>query len=135
VARGRKDPGERVAQIALAEDVTTRAHGAAATTSAATATGILFGDFDPRGANAEAVAIQSQEIPTTAAAQGVTLVDALVQAGLASSKGEARRAIEQGGIYVNQKRAQEIGDADWIAGKNLLLRKGKKDYALLKREG
>ncbi|HTI05800.1 MAG TPA: tyrosine--tRNA ligase [Gemmatimonadales bacterium] len=135
VARGRKDPGERVAQIALAEDVTTRAHGAAATTSAATATGILFGDFDPRGANAEAFAILSQEIPTTAAAQGVTLVDALVQAGLASSKGEARRAIEQGGIYVNQKRAQEIGDADWIAGKNLLLRKGKKDYALLKREG
>jgi len=135
VARGRKDPGERVAQIALAEDVTTRAHGAAATTSAATATGILFGDFDPRGANAEAFAILSQEIPTPAAAQGVTLVDALVQAGLASSKGEARRAIEQGGIYVNQKRAQEIGDADWIAGKNLLLRKGKKDYALLKREG
>ena len=58
-----------------------------------------------------------------------------MRAGLAESKGEARRAIEQGGIYVNQQRTQEIADTDWIAGKNLLLRKGKKEYALLRREG
>jgi len=80
----------------------------------------------------------AQEIPTVAAASsdGLTLVDALVQAGLAKSKSEARRSIEQGGIYLNQQRvkdvARTIGPADWLAGGNLLLRKGKKDYGLLR---
>ena len=49
---------------------------------------------------------------------------------------EARRAIEQGGIYVNQQRvkdpARKIEPPDWLTGGNLLLRKGKKDYALLR---
>jgi tyrosyl-tRNA synthetase len=80
-------------------------------------------------------AILAQEIPTTTVARDtLTLADAVVRAGLAKSKAEARRAIAQGGIYVNQQRAQEISDTDWIAGGNLLLRKGKKDYALLKAE-
>jgi tyrosyl-tRNA synthetase len=135
VAQHARDPAARTAQIALAQDVTTRAHGAEAAQSATAAAGILFGDFDPRRADAGAFEILSQEIPTHTAPAGVQLVDALVQAGLAKSKSEARRAIEQGGIYVNQQRAQEISDADWIAGRNLLLRKGKKDYALLRREG
>ncbi len=65
-------------------------------------------------------------------------MDAVVHAGLAKSKSEARRAIEQGGIYINLQRVsadQSIGDRDWIGGRSLLLRKGKKDYALLRREG
>jgi len=53
------------------------------------------------------------------------------------SKGEAKRSIEGGGIYVNQERvkdvAHKVAAADWIGGRNLLLRKGKKDYALLRR--
>ena len=136
VTRHRKDPAARTAQVALAQDVTTRAHGAEAAANAAAAAGILFGDFDPRRADAGVFAILAQEIPTTPVSRGdVTLVDAIVSAGLAKSKSEARRAIEQGGIYVNQERAQEIAAADWIDGKNLLLRKGKKEYALLRREG
>jgi tyrosyl-tRNA synthetase len=66
---------------------------------------------------------------------GLALADAVVQAGLAKSKSEARRAIEQGGIYVNQQRADmetKISGDDWIGGRNVLLRKGKKDYALLR---
>jgi len=113
--------------------VTTRAHGAEAATSAAAAAGVLFGDFDPRRAEPRVFEILAQEVPTTAVARdALTLVDAVVQAGLAKSKSEARRAIEQGGIYVNQQRAEEITPADWIAGGNLLLRKGKKDFALLR---
>jgi tyrosyl-tRNA synthetase len=135
MARQKQDPSKRAAQTLLATDVTTRAHGADAASSAAAAAGVLFGEFDPRGAGPRVFEILAQEIPTTAVARDVvTLVDAVVQAGLAKSKSEARRAIEQGGIYVNQQRAEEITAADWIAGGSLLLRKGKKEYALLKAE-
>jgi len=133
MARQQQNPAARVAQTFLATDVTTRAHGADAAASAAAAAGVLFGDFDPRRADAKVFEILAQEIPTTSVAKdALTLGDAVVQAGLAKSKSEARRAIEQGGIYVNQQRAEEIAAADWIAGGHLLLRKGKKDYALLR---
>jgi len=65
----------------------------------------------------------------------VALVDAVVASGLVKSKSEARRQLEQGGIYVNQKRETDdrpLADGDWLAGGNLLLRKGKKDYALVR---
>ncbi len=66
----------------------------------------------------------------------MSLVDALVQVGLVKSKSEARRSIEQGGVYVNQQRVKEVDreldPGDWLAGRNVLLRKGKKDYALLR---
>jgi tyrosyl-tRNA synthetase len=138
LARHAREPAGREAQVALAQDVTTRAHGAEAAASAAAAAGILFGDFDPRRADARVFDILAQEIPTTPVPRGeaLTLVDAVVRSGLAKSKSEARRAIEQGGIYINQHREQEaerkIGDGDWIAGGSLLLRKGKKDHALLR---
>jgi tyrosyl-tRNA synthetase len=135
LAKQTKDPAARAAQTALATDVTTRAHGADAAASAAAAAGVLFGEFDPRQAGARVFEILAQEIPTTPVARdALTLADAVVRAGLAKSKSEARRAIEQGGIYVNQQRAEEITPADWIAGGHLLLRKGKKDYALLKAQ-
>jgi len=135
MAQQKKDPAARAAQTALATDVTTLAHGADAAASAAAAAGVLFGNFDPRSAGPRVFEILAQEIPTTVVARDVvTLVDAVVQAGLAKSKSEARRAIEQGGIYVNQQRAEEITPADWIAGGSLLLRKGKKEYALLKAQ-
>ncbi len=105
--------------------------------SAIVASEILFGDFDPRRADARVFDTLAVEIPTTPTpANGLTLVDAVVRAGLAKSKSEARRSIEQGGIYVNQERAQDverrIEPADWLADRNVLLRKGKKDYALLR---
>jgi tyrosyl-tRNA synthetase len=135
MARHQSNPAARAAQSALAAEVTTRAHGADAAASAAAVAGILFGDFDPHRADAKVFEILAQEIPTTSVAKDATLADAVVQAGLAKSKSEARRGIEQGGIYVNQQRASDIGDSDWIGGRHVLLRKGKKDYALLRREG
>jgi tyrosyl-tRNA synthetase len=132
------DPAAREAQRALARDVTERVHGRRAAESAIAASGILFGEFDPRSAADDVFDTLAGEVPTAAvpAADGLSLVDAVVQAGLAKSKGEARRQIEQGGVYLNQQRerdpARTLGSDDWIAGRNVLLRRGKKDYALLR---
>src|SRR5438132_1089159 len=84
---------------------------------------------------------RAKQNPTTIipSKDGLTLVDAVVQGGLAKSKSEARRSIEQGGVYVNQRRvkdaARRIEPADWLADRNVLLRKGKKDYALVRVGG
>ena len=135
--RAKRDPALREAQRALAAEVTERVHGEAAR-SAMVASEILFGDFDPRNAGGGVFDALAQEIPSTRvpSRDNLTLVDAIVLAQLAKSKSEARRSIEQGGIYVNQQRvkdvARRIESADWLAGRNLLLRKGKKEYGLLR---
>jgi len=136
LGRAQQDPARREAQRALAAELAERIHGEAAR-SAIVASEILFGDFDPRRADARVFDTLAVEIPTTPTpATGLTLADAVARAGLAKSKSEARRSIEQGGIYVNQERAQDverrIEPADWLADRNVLLRKGKKDYALLR---
>src|SRR5881397_3946968 len=138
VAKLKANPAAREAQRALARDVTERVHGPDATAKVIRASEVLFGGFDPHAADDATFDVLAQELPTAtvAARDGLSLVDAVVQAGLAKSKSEARRSIEQGGIYVNQARvkdvARSIGNADWLAGRNLLLRKGKKDYGLLR---
>jgi len=134
----KKNPGARTAQRELARDVTERVHGEAAR-NAIVASEILFGDFDPRNASGSVFATLAQEIPTASVSNNdaLTLIDAVVHAGLATSKGEARRAIDQGGVYVNQQRItavdKRIDPSDWLADGHLLLRKGKKEYALLRR--
>ena len=132
------NPAAREAQRALARDVSERVHGPDATAKVIRASEVLFGGFNPHAADDATFDVLAQELPTAtvAARDGWSLVDAVVRAGLAKSKSEARRSIEQGGIYVNQARekdvARSIGNADWLAGRNLLLRKGKKDYGLLR---
>jgi len=135
-----KDPSRREAQSALAGEVTTLVHGQDATDNATGVSAILFSQFDPQNVKASVFDELAKEIPTTTvSADGLALVDALVQTGLVKSKSEARRQMEQGGIYVNQARVTDVehtvAASDWLAGRNLLLRKGKKDYALLRREG
>ncbi len=130
-------PAGREAQRALAREVTERVHPDAAP-SAMAASEILFGDFDPHAASGPAFDVLAREIPTAAVAgtDALTLVDGLIRTGLAKSKSEARRAIEQGGVYVNQQRVTDVdrrvGAGDWLAERYLLLRKGKKDYALVR---
>jgi len=138
-AQQQRDPAGRPAQRALAADVTTRVHGADVLQGVVRASAILFGEEESRSADARVFDILAQEIPTaTAEGADTTIVDAVIQAGLAKSKNEARRAIEQGGIYLNQQRiddaARTLGPGDWIAGRNALLRKGKKEYALLRKQ-
>jgi tyrosyl-tRNA synthetase len=141
VEGGKKDPGAREAQRALAQELTARVHGADAAESAVTASAILFGEFDPHRADAAVFDVLAQEVPTATLSDrdGVTLVEAVVRAGLAKSKSEARRSIAQGGIYLNQQRVKDaerkLETDDWVAGRNALLRKGKKEYALLRAGG
>ena len=67
---------------------------------------------------------------------GTPVVDLVIHAGLAPSKGQARRDVEAGGIYLNNVRitefARAVTPADLLFGKFLLLRKGKRTYAVLK---
>ncbi len=133
----KKDPSRREAQGKLATEVTTMVHGEDATYNATGVSAILFSDFDPRNVKPSVFDEMAKEIPTASvSANNLGLVDALVQAGLAKSKSEARRQIEQGGVYVNQQRVKDadrkLDPSDWLAGGNLLLRKGKKDYALIR---
>ena len=69
---------------------------------------------------------------------GLPIVDALVAAGLAKSKGDARRTIEQGGAYVNNRRIEGVDTrltaADLASETVMVLRSGKKNYALLRFE-
>lgn len=133
-----KDPSRREAQGKLAIEVTTLVHGKQAASNATAVNAILFSDLDPHQVEPSALDLLSEEIPTARVSgrDGLSLVDAVVRAGLVKSKSEARRAIEQGGIYVNQQRvkdaARKIETPDWLAGHSVLLRKGKKDYALLR---
>ncbi len=140
IAEHKRNPAGRAAQRALAADVTTRVHGADVLSGVQAASAILFGE-EQAEVHPQVFDILATEIPTVAVegpADGVALVDLVTRSGLAKSKSEARRSIEQGGIYLNQQRIDDVSrtvaTSDWIGGKNLLLRKGKKDYALLRRE-
>ena len=138
MAEQAKNPAARVAQHKLAESVTSLVHGPEVLSGVQAASAILFGE-EQAEVHPQVFDILSGEIPTVEIAgdQDLALVDLVTHAGLAKSKSEARRSIEQGGIYVNQRRvddvARTIAAHDWIGGKNLLLRKGKKEYALLRR--
>ena len=134
----KEDASRREAQGVLAVEVTTLVHGKQAASNATAVNAVLFSDLDPHKVEPSALELLAEEIPTARVPgrDGLSLVDAVVQAGLVKSKSEARRAIEQGGIYVNQQRvkdaARKIETPDWLAGHSVLLRKGKKDYALLR---
>ena len=139
IARQSADPGRRPAQRLLAEDVTARVHGEATTRRVIAASGILFGDGELRDADADTLAIVAGEVPVVPLDRarldaGVPLVDALVGAGLASSKADARRGLQGNGFSVNgEKLAAEraLGARDLLAGRYIVLQKGRKHFALM----
>jgi tyrosyl-tRNA synthetase len=138
MAQQQRAPAARPAQRALAADVTARVHGADQLNGVQAASAILFGE-EQAEVHPQVFDVLAGEIPTvTVNGEGdLAIVDLVTQAGLAKSKGEARRSVEQGGIYLNQQRVDDVGRKilaqDWIGGRSLLLRKGKKEYALLRR--
>ena len=141
MAQQAQNPSKRAAQRALGASVTSLVHGAEVLSGVQAASAILFGE-EQAEVHPQVFEILAGEIPTVAVDGGsdsVALVDLVVRAGLAKSKSEARRSIEQGGIYLNQQRIDDVGRTvaaeDWIGGRNILLRKGKKEYALLRRAG
>ena len=138
LAQQAKQAAKRPAQHALAGAVTTLVHGADVLSGVQAASAILFGE-EQAEVHPQVFDVLAGEIPTVTVdgATDLTIVDVVTHAGLAKSKSEARRSVEQGGIYLNQQRvedvARKITPQDWIGGRNLLLRKGKKEYALLRR--
>src|SRR5258705_6905154 len=130
VAQQQADPAERPAQRALAADVTTRVHGADVLHSVQAASAILFGD-EQAEVHPQVFDVLAGEVPPVEVEgdDSVTLVDLVARSGLAKSKSEARRSIEQGGIYVNQQRIDDVGrtiaSGDWIRGAKPFLANGK----------
>jgi tyrosyl-tRNA synthetase len=134
------NPGARPAQKALARELTLLVHGAEGLDAATRASEILFGG-SLAGMSEEVFREAVGEVPTrdlaiaSLATPGVAIPDVLVQAGLASSKGQARRDIEGGGVYLNNERvgdaARSVTKSDLLFGRFLLLRKGKRTYAVL----
>jgi tyrosyl-tRNA synthetase len=131
----RATPEKRLAQRALATDVTTLVHGAAAEQAAAEAAQVLFGG-DPTTASAEALAVVAREVPSSQMTreQLGDQIAVLVQSGLAASNGEARRTLTQKGFKANGQTLEEtksLLEVDLLHGRYMLLRKGKTNFHLL----
>ena len=129
------EPWKRAAQKVLADEVTTLVHGADETAAAKTAAGALFGGGDLRTIPAATLAAALREAGDAAIdrASMPPLVDLLVTAGLATSKGEARRTVSEGGAYLNNVRMDDPDYVptpdDLVADGWLVLRRGKKKFA------
>jgi tyrosyl-tRNA synthetase len=134
------NPGARAAHRALAKAATDLIHGTTATAEAQRASEILFGgDLEGIAENTfnEIVGeVPTKEMPRSQLEEaGQPLVEVLVHSGLCPSKGQARKDIEGGGVYLNNVRQGEfqkvLTTRDLLFGKHLLLRKGKKNYLVV----
>ena len=137
-----EDPASRIGQRTLAFEVTQLIHGEATARAVAAASRVLFGagvaELTPDVLPHLAGAVPTAAISLAALRDGLPVLDALVTAGAQPSKGAARRLIQQGGLYVNDRR---WGDADGtltrddaLFGRAILLRSGKNKYSLLLAE-
>lgn len=136
------NPGPRQAHKALAAEVTRLVHGQPALDAALKASDILFGaeigDTSEETFRDVVGEIPTKELPATPEWQsgaGLALTEALVLAGLSQSKGQAKKDIEGGGVYINNVKSADVArvltPADLLFGKHILLRKGKRTYAVL----
>jgi tyrosyl-tRNA synthetase len=136
-----KEPHLALSQMKLAEELTRQAHGDSGLASAQRASQVLFGG-EIQGLNDSQLSeifadVPSRDLSRTALdGEGLGLLDAFVSAGLASSKGEARRTLQQGGAYMNNRRIDSeqyrLTPADLGSNTVLVLRCGRKKYALLR---
>lgn len=140
-----EEPHKRQSQKRLAESLTELVHGAEGLNSAERATQIFFGGEIDNLNDSQLLEIfadvPSQELgrDRLTGDTGLNVIDALVEAGLCKSKGEARRVISQGGAYVNNRRVDDTDTSlgtDHLASETVMvLRSGKKKYALLRFTG
>lgn len=134
-------PQEREAQRKLAKEITSIVHGETALSRAEQATQVLFGGSleGLTGADIEEIFedVQSTQIPRTdIEVEGKSIIDLLVECGIAKSKGDARRSIQEGGINLNNDRITDVEQLikpdRLIENRYLILRKGRKNYHLVK---
>jgi tyrosyl-tRNA synthetase len=126
------EPFRREAQRVLASDVTSLVHGDAATAAVIAASEALFGQGDLATLDAETLQAALAELPTATSTGSESVAQLLVDSGLTSSLGESRRAIEQGGVYLNNVRVDDAAatlDGSTLAGGVAVLRRGKKTLA------
>ena len=126
------EPFRREAQRVLADAVTEVVHGRAATDAVIAASEALFGQGDLSGLDAETLRSAIAELPSATGTAASPVAQLLVDAGLTSSLAESRRAIEQGGVYLNNVRVDDaaalLGSAV-LAGGLAVLRRGKRTLA------
>lgn len=140
----KQNPSNRVLQKKLAEEVTIWVHGKEEANKAIKASSILFGkstkeDFlslDEITFLSLFEGVPQKEVSLEALKKGISILDALSEAsGFLSSKNEAKRALKENSISVNQEKVREdfiIKESNLIQGKYILLQRGKKSYFILK---
>jgi tyrosyl-tRNA synthetase len=133
-------PEQREAQRTLAREVTLMVHGQSGLSSAEKASQVLFGG-DMSGISADEVADIFQDVPssdlpkTELEGEGMPIVELMATAGIAKSKGEARRLLQGGGVYLNNQKVEpthQVTLQDSIDGQFLVIRKGRKNYHLIR---
>jgi tyrosyl-tRNA synthetase len=134
-------PHERAGQRRLARELTTLVHGEAATAGVEHASQALFGrgELDQLDEPTLAAALREASVAELKAGGPDTIAELLVASGLSKSKGEARRTIGEGGAYVNNVRVDSEEwapqPADFLHGRWLVLRRGKRNIAGVERVG
>lgn len=128
-------PFKREAQRRLAREMTNLVHGTEATEAVELAAQALFGRAELRDLDEKTLAASVSEtaVAEIKAGEPRTIIDLLVASGLADSKGAAKRAVKEGGAYVNNERIEsddwEPFAEDLLHGSWLVLRRGKKNFA------
>ena len=132
-AQQAEKPFLRVAQRALADDITDLVHGQAERRSAEAAAAALFGRSPLPELDAPTLASVGRELGASAVEVGETwpsVVDLLLAGGVVKSKGEARRAIGEGGAYLNNEKVTDpdavLASEDLLAGRWVIVRRGRK---------
>jgi tyrosyl-tRNA synthetase len=140
----RRAPEQRLAQKRLAREMTTLVHGAAAAQQAIAASQTMYAQGVEQLTDAAVEALAAQGVPATTIARarleaGWAILDAAVETGLAKSKGEARRLVAQGGLYVNNQpwsdATASLTTANLATATAIVLRSGKKTYRLVRVQG
>ncbi|AFM39243.1 tyrosyl-tRNA synthetase [Desulfosporosinus acidiphilus SJ4] len=131
-----REPEKRKAQRTLAAEVTKLVHGQEALLRAEKITNALFGG-GLNGLSASEIEEGLSDVPSAELeSPEISFVDLLVQAGVVSSKRQARESIENGAIYINDLRYNDletpVPQLERLDGKYLVVRRGKKNYYLIK---
>jgi tyrosyl-tRNA synthetase len=134
-------PEKREAQRLLAREVTALVHGAEQVARAERASSVLFGE-DIATLPADDVLAVFEDVPSAELAasalegDGIGMVDLVSHAGLAASRSDARRLVQSGGVYVNNRRMSDpygrVTRQQAIEGRLLVIRKGQKQNVLLR---
>jgi tyrosyl-tRNA synthetase len=138
-AATRDSPKSRAAHRKLAEEVTRTVHGDSGLSAAERATSVLFGQ-EFSGLDAPTLLdifqdVPSVELPRAKLDEGLQVTSLAVSAGLAKGTGDARRLIEGGGLYLNNRRVEQAADivtlSSAIDGKVVVLRRGAREYRVI----